>query len=215
MELSTRRLIGADGVFSKVRKQLYPDLEMKTMTILQEHWQAEGNFCEYFYAFFKGKVTPSYGYVIPKDGLFVVGTGTPKNYFTPVSTCIRRLKTWLRREFAFKSLSLTMKEAAAIPYGSPMSGEGNVVLVGDAAGFCNPLSGEGVRLAIESGIAAAEAIKQQEHSSGLLSRLYAQQIERLGDFVSSTNEFATGLTDEGREDFVRTELARISPTSSA
>lgn len=214
MDLSTCCLIGADGVFSKVRKQLYPNLEMKTLTILQEHWRAEGNFGEYFYMFFKGNVTPTYGYVIPKDGIFIVGTGAPKGNLTPVSVCIRRFKTWLRREFAFNPVSLRIREAAAVPYGSqisgfPMSGEGNVTLVGEAAGFCNSLSGEGVRLAIESGIAAGEAMKQLEHSNGLLSKLYAQQIEGLNEFVCSTYEFAIDLTDEGREDFVKTELARF------
>ena len=209
MDLSTCCLIGADGVFSKVRKQLCPNLEMKTLQILQEHWRAKGNFGKYFYMFFKGNVTPTYGYVIPKDGILIIGTGAPKDHLTPVSVHIRRFKTWLRREFAFNPVSLEMREAGTIPYDSPKSGEEDVILVGDAAGFCSSLSGEGVRLAIESGVAAGEAIKQLQSSGDLLSRLYAQQVEELNEFICRTYEFAIDLTDKGREDFVKNELARF------
>ena len=207
---SARFLVGADGVFSKVRKQLYPASEVGTLAVLQEHWKGEGEFSDHFCALFKGEVTPTYGYVIPKDGLLVVGTGAPRNSPIPVSMCIERLKAWLHAEFAFKPTSLRMRRGAAIPYDSPACGEGNVVLVGDAAGFCNPLSGEGVRLAIESGVAAAEAAGRSRDGDGLFSSLYVERVEWLSDFVRRIQEFVTGLTDERREEFVKAELARCS-----
>ena len=43
-EIQSRFLIGADGVFSRVRNQLYPSSERKTMMIMQECWQAKGKF---------------------------------------------------------------------------------------------------------------------------------------------------------------------------
>lgn len=212
IKFSTRYLIGADGTFSVVRKQLYPNAGGEALTVLQECWLAEGDFGECFYAFFKGDITPTYGYVIPKDGLLIVGTGAPKGHHTPVSMYIRRFKEWLCREFAFNSISLERVEAAAIPYSSPICGEGNVILVGDAAGFCNPFSGEGIRLAIKSGIVAGEAVQQAERSHEALSSLYIPRVKSLTKFIRRTHEFAMGLTDDGREDFIRSELARISPT---
>ena len=54
-----------------------------------------------------------------------------------------------------------------------------LLLVGDSAGLANPRSGEGIRPAVESGIAAAETIiacnrdygmKMLKHYTGLLAR---------------------------------------------
>ena len=208
--LSARYIIGADGVHSTIRKQLYPDLKIDTLMVLQEQWRVKGDFAEYFYAFFRGDVTPGYAYVIPKDGLLVVGIGCPEKYSKSITARIDRFKRWLADEFSFKPISLDRREAAAVPYGITSIGEENVILVGDAAGFCNPFSGEGIRLAIESGIAAGESVKIAESCSEPLSLFYAQQVKGLCDFIHKTREFATSLTDEKREGFIRSELTRIS-----
>ena len=207
---STRFLIGADGAFSAVQRGLYNNLEMARLHILQERWSAEGDFGEYFYAFFKEDITPTYGYVVPKDGSLVVGTGVPYRHSTSASDCLSRFKEWLRREFCFNPIELENREAAAIPYGPALCGEGDVILVGDAAGFCNHLSGEGVRLAIESGMAGAEAVAEAEDSCEELASSYALRVQSLIEFIQKTHELATGMTDDGREQFVKSELARAS-----
>ena len=207
-ELKSRYLIGADGVFSKVKKQLYTGLEVKTMIILQEYWRAKGEFGEFFYVFLKGDITPSYAYLIPKDGLFIIGTGVPQGYPISITTCLDKFKGWLGQEFAFEPLLLKRKEAGAIPIHSPLNGKGNVILVGDAAGFCNSFSGEGIRLAIESGIAAGEAITEAEQGGDQLSSLYAQQVKGLSEFIRKTYEFSVSLTDREREKFVAAQLKR-------
>ena len=54
---------------------------------------------------------------------------------------------------------------AFLPYGSPVPQNklpGNVMLVGDAAGFADPISGEGLYMALKSGIAAAEAVQRSD-----------------------------------------------------
>jgi flavin-dependent dehydrogenase len=210
IQLSTEYLIGADGTFSALKRQLYPSMCVDYLTILQEHWLAKGEFGEDFYAFFRGDITPAYSYVIPKDGALVVGTGVPCGHHTPAQDCIDRFKEWLRTEFAFKPIRLEKREAAAIPYNLPICGEGNVILVGDAAAFCNHLSGEGVRLAIESGIACADAVVQAEGHREPLSLSYAPRVQSLIEFIHRTHEFAVGMTDDRREQFVKSELARTS-----
>ena len=212
IELESRFLIGADGVFSKVRQQLYPDSERQTMMILQEWWRAKGEFEEHFYTFLKEEVTPAYGYLIPKDGLFLIGTGAPKDHPISISECLQRFKEWLSAEFSFEPISLERKEGGAIPYHSLFSGEGNIILVGDAAGFCNPFSGEGIRFGIESGIMAGEAVEQAGTSGITLSELYNQQVQGLSEFIRNIYEFSISLTDETREEFVSTELQRRSST---
>jgi geranylgeranyl reductase family protein len=211
-EIQSRFLIGADGVFSRVRNQLYPSSKRKTIMIMQECWQARGEFDEHFYAFLKEEIAPAYGYLIPKDGLFLMGIGAPKGHPIRISECLQRFKEWLSREFAFKPVSLERREAGAIPYNSLFSGDGNIILIGDAAGFCNPFSGEGIRLGIESGIMAGEAVEQDGGSGKTLSSLYNQQIKGLSEFIHRIYQFSIALTDKDREEFVSTELRRNSLT---
>lgn len=210
IELESRYLIGADGVSSRVRRQLHPGTKVKTMSVLQEHWQARGDFNDYFYAIYKEAITPTYAYLIPKDSLFVIGTGVPQGHSVSPSTCLDRFKEELRQEFAFEPISLERKESGTIPYNSLFNSNGDIILVGDAAGFCNPFSGEGIRLAIESGMLAGEAIAQAMNSGNSLSSLYTRQIEGLNGFIHRTYEFSIALTDDGREKFVSTELKRTS-----
>jgi len=210
IRFSTRYLIGADGTFSTVRRLLYPSLGVDYLSILQERWVATGDFGEHFYAFFKGDITPTYGYVIPKNRNLIVGTAVPHRYHMPASDSISRFKEWLRTEFAFNPMRLERRESAAIPYGSPLCGKENIILVGDAAGFCNHFSGEGIRLAIESGIAASEAVVEAESDHEPLSSSYARRVQSLAEFIQRTHEFAIGMTDDQRERFVKSELDRAS-----
>lgn len=129
-KFNTRYLVGADGVHSKIRKILYPNLRTEIITVLQEHWQAEGDFKDFFYFFLDGNITPTYGYVIPKDEEIIIGTGSTANFALPASDCIANFKEWLNREFAFQPLKLKQKSAAAVPYGYQLVGKGNVILAG-------------------------------------------------------------------------------------
>ncbi len=208
IEAEARYIVGADGVYSKVRRQLYKR-GMKAFSIVQEHYEGQGDFGDYFYTFFRGEVSPTYAYVIPKDGLFVIGLGSSGTDPTPMHTRVERFKAWLAEEFAFRPISLERREAWAIPDGSVALGEGDVVLAGDAAGFCNPLSGEGVRLAIESGIAVGEALKDAIENGRPIVESYQERVEWIALLVHEFRRFTSSLTDEDREKFVKSELNRI------
>ena len=208
-KMTTKYLIGADGVHSRVQRQLRNETKLKTVTILQEYCHAEGDFEDCFYMFFRESVSPTYSYLIPKDGLYVIGVGLPKNHPTAISEALNHFKNWLSEDFAFKLLSSKRKETWAIPYGFTFTGIGNIILAGDAAGFCNALSGEGIRLAIESGIAVGEAIQDAISTNKSLALTYTHHVDDLTNFIHRTYRFAISLTDKRREEFVKSELARI------
>ena len=202
-------VIGADGVYSRVRSQLYGRTGFNVEPIIQEHWKADGDFEECFYIFFRDDVSPASAYVIPKDDEYVIGVGSPQPNSMPLTTCLARFKKWLSEEFAFQPLSLSKREVWAIPYGLIFKGIGNTILVGDAAGFINTLSGEGIRFAVESGVASHDAILDAMSDKKPLAAGYGEYVEELTSFVHSIHEFTTSLTDETKEEFVRSELDRI------
>ncbi|MFQ6074865.1 MAG: NAD(P)/FAD-dependent oxidoreductase [Candidatus Bathyarchaeia archaeon] len=206
---TSRYMVGADGVYSSVRRHIHDHGGLGVARIRQEYWRAEGEFEDCFYVFFRGDVSPTYSYVIPKDGLYVIGTGVPVAHAASLGECMGRFKDWLRDEFALTLLSLSRKEAWAIPYGFTLNGAEDVVLVGDAAGFCNPLSGEGIRFAVESGVAAGEAAHQATLHDKPIAPVYIELVQEISGLMRRLYDFAVGLTDEGREEFVRSELARI------
>jgi flavin-dependent dehydrogenase len=211
LRFASRYLVGADGVHSRVRRLLYPDVRAETRTVMQESWRAVGDFENFFYIFLRGAVTPTYGYVIPKDGWLVVGTAVPADGGS-VSRCMSLFRSWLGEEFGFEPVSMVGREVASIPGGAlERNGKGNVILVGDAAGFCNAFSGEGIRLALESGILVGESVACAEDGGQSLSSVYSGLVSGIRRFVERTVELSRGMSDESRELFARSELCRLIP----
>lgn len=202
VRITARYLIGADGVYSRIRSQLYPNVKVDVAPILQEHWRAKGDFDGCFYVFFRRELTSAYSYVIPKDGLIVTGILAPKEEYANLKRRLDAFKKWLHKDFSFKPYSLIKREAWAIPYGFTLEGFGNIVLVGDAAGFCNALTGEGIKYAIESATLAGKSVQNALSHNMELAPIYKGKIKELSNHLHRVYQLATSLTDEDRREFV-------------
>ena len=75
----TRYLIGADGGFSSLRRQLAPHFIQKMYISIQEWFELD--FVQpYFSAIFDNQISDFYSWTIPKDGYLIVGMAiAPKN----------------------------------------------------------------------------------------------------------------------------------------
>ncbi|MHA1943274.1 MAG: NAD(P)/FAD-dependent oxidoreductase [Candidatus Thorarchaeota archaeon] len=200
-------IVGADGVRSTVRDRLFNFPKTPRMIVEQEHWKASGDFEDCFYGFFRGEVSISYAYLIPKGDSFIIGLGAVPHQEPNVAELLNRFRSWLENEFSFAPKQLIKKDAWSIPFGYFIPGKGNALLVGDAAGLCNPLSGEGIRLAVESAEAASEAILTADDKKDPTEN-YVRDIRGLSEMIAELNEFVRTVDDKGREQFVREELSR-------
>jgi geranylgeranyl reductase family protein len=200
-------IVGADGVRSTVRDRLFNTPSTPKMIVEQEHWNASGDFEDCFYGFFRGDVSISYAYLIPKGDSLIIGLGAIPQQEPSVAELLDRFRIWLEKEFSFSPKQLIKKEAWSIPFGYFIPGEGNALLVGDAAGLCNPLSGEGIRLAVESAEAASAAILSSDDKKEPTED-YVRDIRGLSEMVAELNEFVRTVDDNGREEFVKEELSR-------
>jgi geranylgeranyl reductase family protein len=105
-----------------------------------------------------GAVDDGYAWIFPKASHLSVGLGSTAkgtSLHARFSTCMTRLGIDLRS---------TRPKGHPLPvYSSPEPlHKGRILLAGDAAGLVDPLTGEGIRPAIESGRMAAQAIARRK-----------------------------------------------------
>ena len=156
----TRCLIGADGAFSKVRRQIRPDFVQRTYISIQEWFQASDKQ-PYFSAIFDEETSDFYSWTIPKEDSLILGaTMLPKQNVTDKFQILKKRLG----KYGFKFENSIKKNGAFIL--RPVStkqiylGQGNLALVGEAAGWISPTSAEGLSYAFRSALALAKSIEK-------------------------------------------------------
>jgi geranylgeranyl reductase family protein len=165
-------LIGADGVNSFVAKSLFGrsfnpatigfGLEIETPLEPSRDEAVEVDF---------DAAEWGYGWAFPKRKTVTVGVGG-------INSRNADMKANMARYVVQTDSDATLKyKGQYLPFGdfNRRPGRGNVVLAGDAAGLVDPITGEGIALAMESGALAADAIagalQRNQPSSAYLAYL--------------------------------------------
>lgn len=156
----TKVLVGADGAFSRVRKQLGRTGSTPKMYIsIQEQFESD-SVLPYFSAIFDQSITDFYAWTIPKDDYLLLGAALPLyqnpttrfellkskmcNYGYKLGKSIKKNGAFLRRPQRFNEI---------------VTGWKNVILIGEAAGWISPSSAEGLSYAFKSALALAESFQ--------------------------------------------------------
>jgi menaquinone-9 beta-reductase len=180
-------VIGADGVSSIIAKNIGFLKNRKLATGLEIEFPRQGNMADlsqpeiYF-----GYVNWGYSWVIPKKDTVTIGIAglAQKNrsikesfqiFLKQVCSHIPDIK-WQGHPIPFCNLMLR-------------PGRANILLVGDAAGFVEPVTGEGIAFAMQSAGYAAHAILDAAHSGNPQSALwhYKQRYNPLARLLKQAN----------------------------
>lgn len=170
---SCNKLVGADGGNSIVRKHLDPNNKRKIL--LLEKTLSDKSF-DNIKLYFDTKLEKGYMYLFPNPEGCVIGYGdmnTHKHEFQ------RRIKeTGLPDTDKQKGAYLPIFDNMEYPM------KENMILIGDAGGYVDSISGEGIFYAIQTGAFAAMSITNgtpfRELNAGIITRM--RKINQLSEY---------------------------------
>lgn len=174
LKIDFQRMIGADGATSRVRRHVprgrfnRPCPSLSVVVPLSE--TALAPFREKGLQVFFFRDLVGYGWLFPRREDAVAGIGSFTQTHIGFGDRMSRLlvHTGLGTSHPVRG--------APIPAGKQriFTGRGPYLLAGDAAGLCDRVSGEGISHAIESGLAAAEAVIRGDETWGAGTRCCEQ-----------------------------------------
>ena len=176
---SYRVLIGADGCNSVLTRKR----EIRRFdSFCIEGELVKKNIEEKEFRVYFGQSRNGYGWYFPKKDYYSVGIGDDNGDKT-----IRD-----KAELFFEKIapaSVCNIRGASIPSGRQVSFKklaGNTLLIGDSAGFIDPITGEGLYYALHSGILAAESIIEAvELNPDRIKKIYQKKTSHIRSNVRS------------------------------
>lgn len=193
-ELTYNVLIAADGIFSKTRRKLgVADIPkgfclQNVINISSQNKAMLTNLDKIYFDF--ANIPFGYNWILSNNKNIIIGTGiladtlSYKHAFTEhAKLCSQSgISSSMNLKGAFLPIGYIANQACH-PYG-------NIVFIGDAAGFANPITGEGIYYAVLSGYYAGKAyLKDNIHFRDTFLSLFSPFINSMKDTTRLSRHF--------------------------
>ncbi len=156
-------IVGADGARSTVAK--LTGEYTKTFLPAAQITLPLKEKLEDLLIFFREYIPGGYGWIFPKGNVANVGVGIDPRHGLKISQVLKKFKEEVIAE-GFVEDSILKRTGGFIPAeGMKKPLRGNVLLVGDAGGFCHPITGAGIANAVQTGVMASSAILENSLQS--------------------------------------------------
>lgn len=193
-ELSYNVLVAADGIFSQIRKVLgVADIQkgfclQNTINISSQLNATLANLDKVCFDF--ANISFGYNWILSNKKNIVIGTGVLAE--APIYKQALAEHTKLCTQLGISSS--TNLKGAFLPIGDVANqawhSYDNIILIGDAAGYANPITGEGIYYAILSGYYAGKAyLKDKMHFRDTFLSLFSPFVNSIKDTVHLSHHF--------------------------
>lgn len=227
IKIRTKIIIAADGPDSRIGKMagLKCRTELKNMASCIQYEMANVKLDADLVKIHIGSVCPGgYIWIFPKgEDIANIGLGVLKSHAD--KTAKYYLDKFISNSSDIADAQIVEMNAGGDPLGGLVDNryDDNIMLVGDAAGFVDPLTGDGIKTAMMSGkyagLVAVKAIKQADYSRKVLREYYDLTEEKIGREFNKFNkvkEFLLTLDDNSLnrivEEIAKTNMDEISVT---
>jgi flavin-dependent dehydrogenase len=197
--IEARFVIGADGVVSRVRGTIFPELRFRMLSQGMDIWEGEIDTSpEIYREFFNPEAGGLLGFSLQrKDGLITVSYVARQGNITPV---IRWCQTVLKESYGlrikgepvYEGRCMSPDMGAELGSGQFQPAKGNVLLVGDSGGFMM-WAGEGIGPGFKSGLLAAESVISAHENGGDADQLYLSKLEPMLKAFGEAHEVEKGI----------------------
>ncbi len=178
VNITCNYLISAEGSRSVIRAKLDPEFEkgLKWFVAYQNYYEGYSDLDPYFFhGFLDSQYGDVYAWFSVKNGMQIFGTAVRKG--KKLKPYFLKYTELLKEKFGLKLKKIVRKSSCLgndmCPKGKFYLGKGNVLLVGEAAGFLNAF-GEGISCALSTGLFAAEAISKGIKSKDNVLSIYTE-----------------------------------------
>jgi flavin-dependent dehydrogenase len=196
-ELSAHYVIGADGASSVVRKSLFPRLRVRFSTPIRECYKGSLDLeRDYFHWFFPRSLPRPRFCVNHKGDVFLIEGSGIKELRSEINHILKDYGLNPGSQPLWKDgcIEPLLHEELVSGHFSPATG--NILLVGDAAGFLFPITFEGIGSALKSGLIAANAIAKGSDQGVAAAEIYLHEVTPVLKVINNLYSLSEGLKQE-------------------
>lgn len=176
-------LVGADGANSFIRRFIDP--EYKPNAICVEASVSAKTITDEICVFFTDSRS-GYGWCFPKSNYYTVGMGGDVKWNRQIGEAFTQFAKKICKPVEKRTI-----RGAMVPFGQYVKKpyKNDVLLVGDAAGLVDPITGEGLYFALRSSELASTAIIKRLKTKEPIEETYGKEIKEIHKRIVDANRF--------------------------